>query len=76
MEELKGLLEVIKSFVFDVVKVGFNGIFVIIINLVDIVIYFVREFLGFFKNRVIGIGIGLDSVRLKRILSEVINIDS
>ena len=76
LEELKGSLEAIKSFVPDVVKAGFNGIFVTITNPVDIVTYFVRELSGFPKNRVIGTGTGLDSARLKRILSEVTNIDS
>ena len=75
-EELKGSLEAIKSFVPDVVKSGFNRIFVTITNPVDIVTYFVRELSGFSKNRVIGIETGLDSARLKRILSEVTNIDS
>jgi len=76
LEELKGSLEAVKSFVPDVVKAGFNGIFVTITNPVDIVTYFVRELSGFPKNRVIGTGTGLDSARLKRILSEVTNIDS
>ena len=60
----------------DVVKAGFNGIFVVITNPVDIVTYFVRQLSGFPKHRVIGTGTGLDSARLRRILSETTNIDS
>lgn len=76
LEELKGSMEAIKSFVPDVVKAGFNGIFVVITNPVDIVTYFVRQLSGFPKHRVIGTGTGLDSARLRRILSETTNIDS
>src|SRR3712207_8268123 len=58
LEELKGSMEAIKSFVPDVVKAGFNGIFVVITNPVDIVTYFVKQLSGFPKNRVIGTGTG------------------
>lgn len=76
LEELKGSLEAIQSFVPGVVQAGFQGIFVVITNPVDIVTYFVKQISGFPKNRVIGTGTGLDSARLRRILSEKTNIDS
>ena len=53
LEELKGSLEAIKSFVPDVVKAGFDGIFVTITNPVDIVTYFVRELSGFPKTELL-----------------------
>lgn len=44
-------------------KYGFNGIFLVVINLVDILIYIVWKFFGLLLNRVIGSGIFFDIVR-------------
>lgn len=76
LDELKVSLEAIQSFVPDVVKAGFKGIFVVITNPVDIVTYFVQKISGFPTHRVIGTGTALDSARLKKNISECLNIDS
>lgn len=76
LDELKGSLEAIQSFVPGVVGAGFKGIFIVITNPVDIVTYFVQQVSGFPSHKVIGTGTGLDSARLRRILSEHTNIDS
>ncbi|EQG76514.1 UDP-glucose/GDP-mannose dehydrogenase family, NAD binding domain protein [Clostridioides difficile DA00165] len=49
---------------------GFDGIFVVISNPVDVVTNYIWEKSGFPKNKVIGTGTALDSTRLRRILSE------
>lgn len=49
---------------------GFDGIFLIVINLVDILIYVIWKFSGLLKEWVIGSGIILDFVRFCYMLSE------
>lgn len=76
LSELKGSLSMIKSFVPDVMEVGFKGYFIVITNPVDIVTYFVQQLSGLPHNHVIGTGTGLDSARLRRALSTKLNIDA
>lgn len=54
---------------------GFDGIFVVAANPVDIVTYLVREESGLPRERVIGTGTSIDSSRLKTLLSDVFSID-
>ncbi|MBC8080795.1 MAG: L-lactate dehydrogenase [Gorillibacterium sp.] len=54
---------------------GFDGIFVVAANPVDIVTYMIRKFSGFPRHRVIGTGTSIDSSRLKTLLSEVFSLD-
>ncbi|GJM79227.1 hypothetical protein HMSSN139_17230 [Paenibacillus sp. HMSSN-139] len=73
------LLEEAESITRDIVSRivggGFDGVFVVAANPVDIVTYIVREVSGFPRNRVIGTGTSIDSARLKTLLSEVFSID-
>ncbi|WP_243290458.1 L-lactate dehydrogenase [Bacillus sp. FJAT-47783] len=54
---------------------GFNGIFLIASNPVDIITYHVWKLSGLPRTRVIGTGTSLDSSRLKTILSNMLNVD-
>ncbi|GAM15450.1 L-lactate dehydrogenase [Mesobacillus selenatarsenatis] len=54
---------------------GFNGIFLIASNPVDIITYHVWKLSGLPRNRVIGTGTSLDSSRLKTYLSEILDVD-
>lgn len=54
---------------------GFDGVFVVAANPVDVVTYIVREVSGLSRDRVIGTGTSLDSARLKTLLSDVFAID-
>ncbi|MDQ0196186.1 L-lactate dehydrogenase [Paenibacillus wynnii] len=54
---------------------GFDGIFVIAANPVDIVTYMVWKISGLPRHRVIGTGTSIDSSRLKTLLSDVFSID-
>ena len=76
LQEMGLSLELIKSFVPDIMKYGFNGYFVVITNPVDVVTYFVQKLSGLPYNRVIGTGTSLDSARLRRILSCELDIDA
>ncbi|UII56603.1 L-lactate dehydrogenase [Cytobacillus spongiae] len=54
---------------------GFNGIFLIASNPVDIMTYHVWKLSGLPRNQVIGTGTSLDSSRLKTYLSEILDVD-
>ncbi|WP_025688138.1 L-lactate dehydrogenase [Paenibacillus zanthoxyli] len=64
-----------RSIVTPIVESGFDGIFVIAANPVDIVTYLVWQISGLPRHRVIGTGTSIDSSRLKTLLSEVFSID-
>lgn len=74
--ELDRSLKIVKSFIPKIMASGFNGYFVVITNPVDIVTYYIQQLSGLPYNRVIGTGTGLDSARLRRILSEELDIDA
>lgn len=74
--ELDHSLKIIKSFVPEIMKTGFNGYFIVITNPVDIITYYVQQLSGLPYNQVIGTGTGLDSARLRRILSIETGIDA
>ena len=62
--------KIFKTIVTDVMKSGFNGIFVVATNPLDIMTYLTLKYSGMPKNRVIGSGTTLDTARLRFILSE------
>ncbi|OME95508.1 L-lactate dehydrogenase [Paenibacillus amylolyticus] len=64
-----------KDIVVPIMNSGFNGIFVVAANPVDIVTYMVWKLSGLPREHVIGTGTSIDSSRLKTLLSEVFSID-
>lgn len=66
---------IMRSIVPQVMKSGFDGIFLVVSNPVDIMAYLVKELSGFPKNRVIGTGTILESARLKQIIGEIVDMD-
>lgn len=64
-----------KEIITDIMAGGFDGIFVIAANPVDIVTYMVWKISGLPRHRIIGTGTSIDSSRLKTLLSEVFSID-
>ncbi|KAA9000988.1 L-lactate dehydrogenase [Paenibacillus spiritus] len=64
-----------REIVTDIMKGGFDGIFVVAANPVDIVTYLVWRISGLPRHRIIGTGTSIDSSRLKTLLSEVFSID-
>lgn len=60
----------------NVVKSGFNGIFVIASNPVDLMTYVVSKVSGFPKNKVIGSGTVLDTARLRYLIGERLNVSA
>ncbi|WP_153127131.1 L-lactate dehydrogenase [Peribacillus tepidiphilus] len=67
--------KIMQDVVSNVMKSGFNGIFLIASNPVDIITYMVWKISGLPRNQVIGTGTSLDSSRLKAILSDILDVD-
>jgi len=72
---LKRNASVFKSVINPVVESGFNGIFLIATNPVDIMTRITYKFSGFNPQRVIGSGTALDTARLRYLLGEYFSVD-
>ena len=68
--------EIIKSIVKEVMKSGFNGIFLVASNPVDVMSYAVQKYSGLPSGKIIGTGTLLDTERLKYLLSQKIHINT
>lgn len=75
LDVLDAAAVITEEIVNDIMASGFDGIFVIAANPVDIVTYMVWKMSGLPRHRVIGTGTSIDSSRLKTLLSEVFSID-
>lgn len=72
---LKRNYEVFKSIIDPVIQSGFNGIFLVATNPVDIMTKITYEISGFDSDRVIGSGTTLDTARLRYLLGDYFSID-
>lgn len=68
-------LKILSTIVKPIVDSGFDGIFLIAANPVDILTYATWKFSGFPKNKVIGSGTSLDTARLRAALGKKFNVD-
>lgn len=68
--------KIIKEITENVVRSGFNGIFVIASNPVDIMTYVVAKVSGFPKEKVIGSGTALDTARVRYLIGEYLEVSS
>lgn len=75
LELLKRNADVFKSIVPEVVQSGFDGIFVVATNPVDIMTRITYELSGFNPAKVIGTGTTLDTARLRYLLGEYFEVD-
>lgn len=69
-------LKIFKSIVSEIVDSGFNGIFLVATNPVDILTYATWKFSGFPKERVIGSGTSLDTARFRQEIASLVNVDA
>jgi L-lactate dehydrogenase len=69
-------INIFKTIVDSVMKSGFDGIFVVATNPVDILTYATWNFSGLPKERVIGSGTILDTARFRFLLSEYFQVAS
>ncbi len=72
----KSNTKIMKEITQSVVESGFNGIFIIASNPVDLMSYVVQKVSGFPKQRVIGSGTLLDTARLRYIIGERLGVSS
>ncbi|MEI5905850.1 L-lactate dehydrogenase [Bacillus spongiae] len=68
--------KIFKSIVENVMKSGFDGIFIIATNPVDILTYMTWKFSGLPKERVIGSGTILDTARFRYMLGDYFGVDT
>ncbi len=76
LEMLSPSMKIIKNIVENVMANGFDGVFVVISNPVDIMAYYVWKLSRLPKNRIIGSGTTLDTARLCCELSKMYNLDA
>ncbi len=75
LDLLKRNEKVFKSIVDPVTASGFNGIFLVATNPVDIMTRITYALSGFNPRRVLGSGTALDTARLRYLLGEYLNVD-
>ncbi|MCM3765279.1 L-lactate dehydrogenase [Neobacillus niacini] len=68
--------KIFKGIVEQILASGFDGIFLVATNPVDILTYAVWKFSGFPKERVIGSGTILDTARFRFLLGDYFNVDT
>ncbi len=67
--------EVFRSIIGPITESGFNGIFLVATNPVDIMTLITAKLSGFNPRRVLGSGTALDTARLRYMLGEYFNVD-
>lgn len=70
MDLLKKNHDLFRDMIPEIMKTGFDGIFVIATNPLDVVTYFTWKYSGLPKNRVLGSGTTLDTSRLRYLLGK------
>jgi L-lactate dehydrogenase len=66
---------IMRSIIGPVMQSGFQGIFIVITNPVDVMAYYAHKLSGLPARRVIGTGTALDSARLKYYIADVMKVD-
>lgn len=74
MELLAKNAKILKPMIKTIMKNGFDGIFVVVSNPVDILTYLVWKYSGLPSNRIIGSGTVLDSARLRMQISSRLHV--
>lgn len=72
---LQNNYKVFQSIVNPIVESGFNGVFLVASNPVDVMTQIVYELSGFPSGRVVGSGTTLDSARLRNAMSDYFNLN-
>lgn len=75
LDTLETSANIVKSIVEPVMTSGFDGIFIVVSNPVDMIAYYVYKLSGLPKNQVIGTGTALDTSRLQNFIAEMVNVD-
>lgn len=75
MELLKKNVNILKGMVEQIMDSGFNGIFLVVTNPMDVLTYYTWKFSGLPAEKVIGSGTVLDSARLRFRLASYLNVN-
>jgi len=75
LELLKKNVNILKGMVEQIMASGFNGIFLVVTNPMDVLTYFTWKFSGLPAERVIGSGTVLDSARLRQRIAGYLNVN-
>lgn len=76
MELLKKNVNILKGMIEQIMASGFNGIFLVVTNPMDVLTYYAMKFSGLPAERVIGSGTVLDSARLRQRIAGYMNINA
>ena len=74
MQLLKKNANILKGMVEQIMDSGFNGIFLVVTNPMDVLTYFTMKFSGLPAEKVIGSGTVLDSARLRQRIASFLNV--
>ncbi len=75
LDTLEVSANIAKSIVKPIMESGFDGIFIVVSNPVDIITHYIKELSGLPKNQVIGTGTAIDSARLKNFIADLVKVD-
>ncbi len=75
LDTLEVSAKIVKTIVDPIMASGFDGIFLVVSNPVDIMAHYVYKLSGLPKNQVIGTGSALDTSRLQNFIAELVNVD-
>ena len=75
LDTLELSANIVKTIVEPIMETGFDGIFLIVSNPVDVIAHYVYKLSGLPKNQVIGTGTAMDSARLKYFIGDLVHID-
>lgn len=75
MDLLKKNTNILKGMIDQIMESGFDGIFVVVTNPMDVLAYYTMKFSGLPAERVIGSGTVLDSARLQQRIASYMNIN-
>ncbi len=73
---LKKNVNILKGMCEQIMATGFNGIFLVVTNPMDVMSYFTMKFTGLPAEKVIGTGTILDSARLKKRIAGYLNVNA
>ena len=75
MELLKKNVNILQGMIEQIMASGFNGIFLVVTNPMDVLTYFTMKFSGLPAEKVIGSGTVLDSARLRSRIANYLNVN-
>lgn len=76
LELLKKNVNILKGMIDQIMASGFDGIFLVVTNPMDVLTYYTMKFSGLPAERVIGSGTVLDSARLRQRIAGYLNINA